>query len=143
MGGYHLSVRKKKTAKTPKTLTIHQAAQIMKEAVAGALPSLTFPAALKERDAIDKEIDAAHAREHMIDVSCDYLELATGTPLRFPDGTTPLALPLEGLTARTIRRHLTLDERLWFNRMIEAYGEEAAVKMWPSYQVQINYVRNL
>lgn len=53
-----------------------------------------------------------------------------------------LALPQEGLTIDAIRNHLTLDERMWFNRMLGEYGDAQMLKMWPSYQVQLNYVRN-
>jgi hypothetical protein len=127
----------------PEALTIEQSAQIMKEALAGALPSLTTPEALAEREATDKELDEIHAKGHTVDVSCDYLDLATGTPLTFHDQTKPLALPLEGLTARAIRRHLTIDERMWFNRMIGEHGEAEVLKLWPSYEVQLNFARSL
>ena len=126
-----------------KTLTIEQAAQVMKEALAGALPSVTTLEALAERDAIDRELEEIHAQGYRVDVSCEYLELATGTPLTFPDRTGPLALPLESLTARRIRRHLTIDERMWFNRMIAEHGEDEVLKMWASYQIQLNYARAL
>ena len=65
------------------------------------------------------------------------------TPLTFPHQTKPLALPLEGLTARAIRRHLTIDERMWFNRMIGEHGEAEVLKLWPSYEVQLNFARSL
>ena len=48
-----------------------------------------------------------------------------------------------GLTARAIRRHLTIDERMWFNRMIGEHGEAEVLKLWPSYEVQLNFARSL
>jgi hypothetical protein len=128
--------------KTPDTLTFSQYAQIMKEALAGALPSLTTPEALAKREAIEKELDEIHAKGYHVDVSSDTLDYATG-PLIFPDQTQPLALPLEGLTARAIRRHLSIDERMWFNRMIGEYGEAEVLKRWPSFEVQLNFERSL
>lgn len=125
------------------SITIEQSAQVMKEALAGALPSLTTPEALAARDAIDRELEEIHAQGQRVDVSCEYLELATGTPLTFPDRTGPLALPSEALTARAIRRHLTIDERMWFNRMIAEHGEEEVLNRWPSYEVQLNFTRAL
>ena len=59
------------------------------------------------------------------------------------DTSGELNVPKENLTLDLIREHLTFDERLWLENMIRAYGEQQVIKMWPSYEAQINYVRNL
>jgi hypothetical protein len=38
---------------------------------------------------------------------------------------------------------LTPDEQLWLGRMIEANGKEEFLRMWPSYEVPINFARSL
>lgn len=57
--------------------------------------------------------------------------------------TGELNLPKENLTLELIEQHLTFDERTWLSNMVRAYGEQHVLAMWPSYEVQINYVRNL
>ena len=59
-----------------------------------------------------------------------------------PD-SAELNLQKENLTLDLIEQHLTFDERVWLSNMVRAYGEEQVLAMWPSYEVQINYVRNL
>ena len=59
------------------------------------------------------------------------------------DITGELNLPKENLTLELIEQHLTFDERTWLSNMVRAYGEKHVLAMWPSYEVQINYVRNL
>jgi hypothetical protein len=59
------------------------------------------------------------------------------------DTSCPLNLPKENLTLALIEQHLTFDERTWLSNMVRAYGEKQVLAMWPSYEVQINYVRNL
>ena len=60
-----------------------------------------------------------------------------------PDTSGTLNLPKENLTLEFIEQHLTFDERTWLSNMVRAYGEKQVLAMWPSYEVQINYVRNL
>jgi hypothetical protein len=59
------------------------------------------------------------------------------------DTSQPLNLPRENLTLDLINQHLTFDERTWLSNMVRAYGEKQVLAMWPSYEVQINYVRDL
>jgi hypothetical protein len=59
------------------------------------------------------------------------------------DVTEPLNLPKDKLTLESIGRHLTIDERLWLARMIGAHGKQSVLAMWPSYELQINFVRSL
>jgi|RhiMethySRZTD1v2_1073278.scaffolds.fasta_scaffold545695_2 hypothetical protein len=59
------------------------------------------------------------------------------------DTSGELNLPKENLTIAFIEQHLTFDERTWLSNMVRAYGEKQVLAMWPSYEVQINYVRNL
>ena len=63
--------------------------------------------------------------------------------LNKPDALQELNLPKDNLTLDLIEQHLTFDERIWLSNMVRAYGEEQVLAMWPSYEVQINYVRNL
>ena len=62
--------------------------------------------------------------------------------LNNPDTSGELNLPKENLTLALIEQHLTFDERTWLSNMVRAYGEKEVLAMWPSYEVQINYVRN-
>ena len=59
------------------------------------------------------------------------------------DTSGTLNLPKENLTIALIEQHLSFDERTWLSNMVRAYGEEQVLAMWPSYEVQINYARNL
>lgn len=59
------------------------------------------------------------------------------------DTSATLSLPKDNLTIDFIEKHLTFDERTWLSSMMRAYGEKHVLAMWPSYEVQINYVRNL
>jgi hypothetical protein len=59
------------------------------------------------------------------------------------DYSDPIHLATDGLTIRKIQDVLSPAERLWAYRMIEAHGEEAFLKMWPSYEVQLNFERSL
>jgi hypothetical protein len=54
-----------------------------------------------------------------------------------------LNVPKDNLSLDVINQHLTVDEQLWLSSMVRAYGEKQVLAMWPSYEVQINYVRSL
>jgi hypothetical protein len=138
------TVKKKKTKPPQETeLTTRDGARIFMEATAGVAPSFLSPEALEYRAELEQELDKMEAQGIALDVSSDYLDLAEGFQPAYPDGSQPLQLPSEGLTLRKIRGHLTPDERLWLAQMIAAHGEKAVLERWPSYQMQINYVRNL
>lgn len=47
------------------------------------------------------------------------------------------------LTLVQIREGLSMDERLWLARMLDAHGEAHVLRYWESYKMQIDYVRNL
>jgi hypothetical protein len=59
------------------------------------------------------------------------------------DTTCSLDLPKENLTVNFIRCYLSAQERLWLARMLDAHGEAEVLRMWPSYEVQINFARSL
>jgi hypothetical protein len=63
--------------------------------------------------------------------------------LNKPEALQELNLPKDNLTLDLIEQHLTFDERAWLSNMVRAYGEKKVLAMWPSYEVQVNYVRNL
>ncbi|MEO7858968.1 MAG: hypothetical protein ABIU05_00770 [Nitrospirales bacterium] len=71
------------------------------------------------------------------------MENRTMEDLNKPDTSEVLNLPKDNLTLDLIRQHLTQDEQRWLTNMVRAYGEQQVLAMWPSYEVQINYVRNL
>lgn len=128
-------------------LNTSELSRITKEIILGLEPTLTTPEALEMRRKTAENLAQMKRDGIMPDLPYDFDDLPPlppppSAPHAVPTIDDQLALPQEGLTIDAIRDYLTFDERMWFNRMLGEYGEAQMLKMWPSYQVQLNYVRN-
>lgn len=127
-------------------LSTNQLSRITKELILNIPPTLTTPEAIEAREAIAKDLAQMRKDGIMPDLPYDPFDDDDPQPaarLTAPDYSEPLSLAPDGLSIQKILAVLSADERLWLGRMIEANGEEEFLRMWPSYEVQINYVRNL
>ncbi len=127
-------------------LTVNQLSTITKELILNLPPNNTSQEAMAAREV--RALELAEMREQRIvpDLIYDFFS-DDDDPL--PVATAPAAakkpirLAVESLTIPKIQAVLTADERLWLCRMIEVHGEEAILRLWPSYEVQINFARSL
>lgn len=138
--------KKNSARRTPQPLlSVGQLSRITKELILNLPPTNTSMEAMEVRRDIEADLIQMRQDGIMPDLPYDFDFDDTPPPAAPPAAPTiddQLALPQEGLTIDAIRDHLTFDERMWFNQMLGEYGEAHMLKMWPSYQVQLNYVRN-
>ena len=127
-------------------LSTNQLSRITKELILNLAPTNSTPEAIEAREAIAKDLAQMRKDGTMPDLPYDPFDdddlLPAASPTA-PDYSEPLNLAPEGLSIQKILAVLSADERLWLGRMIEANGEEEFLRMWPSYEVQINFVRIL
>ena len=127
-------------------LSTNQLSRITKELILNIPPTLTTPEAIEAREAIAKDLAQMRKDGIMPDLPYDPFDDDDPQPVArptAPDYSEPLNLAPDGLSIQKILAVLSADERLWLGRMIEATGEEEFLRMWPSYEVQINFVRSL
>ncbi len=127
-------------------LSTNQLSRITKELILNIPPALTTPEAIEAREAIAKDLAQMRKDGIMPDLPYDPFDDDDPQPAArptAPDYSEPLNLASDGLSIQKILAVLSADERLWLGRMIEANGEEEFLRMWPSYEVQINFVRSL
>jgi hypothetical protein len=129
------------------SLTVDQMSTITKEILLNLPPSVTTEEALEHRRQVEVELAEMRAKGIAPDLPYDFDDLGDDLDIQEqapsePDALPPLAVE-PPLTLAKIRSHLSMDERLWLARMIAAYGEEEVLRMWPSYEVQINFARSL
>lgn len=127
-------------------LSTNQLSRITKELILNIQPTLTTSEAIEAREAIAKDLAQMRKDGIMPDLPYDPFDDDDPQPVarpNAPDYSEPLNLAPDGLSLQKILAVLSADERLWLGRMIEATGEEEFLRMWPSYEVQINFVRSL
>ncbi len=127
-------------------LSTNQLSRITKELILNIQPTLTTSEAIEAREAIAKDLAQMRKDGIMPDLPYDPFDDDDPQPVArptAPDYSEPLNLAPDGLSLQKILAVLSADERLWLGRMIEATGEEEFLRMWPSYEVQINFVRSL
>lgn len=127
-------------------LSTNQLSRITKELILNLAPTNSTPEAIEAREAIAKDLAQMRKDGTMPDLPYDPFDDADLLPAASPtapDYSEPLTLAPEGLSIQKILAVLSADERLWLGRMIEVNGEEEFIRMWPSYEVQINFVRSL
>lgn len=127
-------------------LSTNQLSRITKELILNIPPTLTTSEAIEAREAIAKDLAQMRKDGIMPDLPYDPFDdddPQTVARPTAPNYSEPLNLAPDGLSIQKILAVLSADERLWLGRMIEATGEEEFLRMWPSYEVQINFVRSL
>lgn len=123
-------------------LTVSQMSRITKEVILGLPPTLTTEEALAFRAEVAEDLKKMEQQGIVPELPYDFD--MDDEPPSYPEeaSSSPGELNPNAKSLAEIRRGLTTDERLWLASMIEAHGEEQVIKMWPSYCVQIEYVRN-